>query len=33
MQVTVNLPDSGEQSYDIPLGQRRSVDVTGRKSP
>jgi len=31
MQVTVNLPDSGEQSYDIPLGQRRSVDVTGEK--
>ena len=31
MQVTINLPDSGEQSYDIPLGQRRSVDVTGEK--
>tara|TARA_B100000945_G_scaffold104212_1_gene82445 strand:- start:2249 stop:3688 length:1440 start_codon:yes stop_codon:yes gene_type:complete len=31
MQVTVNLPDSGEQSYDIPLGQQRSIDVTGEK--
>tara|TARA_B100000131_G_scaffold322888_1_gene378583 strand:- start:1191 stop:2630 length:1440 start_codon:yes stop_codon:yes gene_type:complete len=31
MQITVNLPDSGEQSYEIPLGQRRSIDVTGEK--
>lgn len=31
MQVTVNLPDSGEQSYDIPLGQRRSIEVMGEK--
>ena len=31
MKVVVNLPDSGEQTYDIPLGQRRSVDVTGEK--
>ena len=31
MQVTVNLPSSGEQSYDIPLGQRRSIDVTGER--
>ena len=31
MQVTVNLPESGEQSYDIPLGQRRSIEVMGEK--
>ena len=31
MQVAVNLPDSGEQSYDIPLGQRRSIEVMGEK--
>ena len=31
MQVTVNLPDSGEQSYDIPLGQQRSIEVMGEK--
>ena len=29
MKVVVNLPGAGEQSYDIPLGQQRSIDASG----
>ena len=29
MKVTINLPGSGEQSYDIPLGQKRVISAEG----
>ena len=29
MKITINLPGAGEQSYDIPLGEQRSIDATG----
>jgi len=29
MRVVLNLPDTGEQFYDIPLGQQLSIEATG----